>query len=87
MDSKEKKEMLKVFNKALKLFRKEKLDKAADLFREAGRLAHKIGDIETETDSVKFMKRCLLKIQENLDKKKRILKTLSQNYMTKYFKK
>jgi hypothetical protein len=71
MDNRKKKELLNIFNKALKLFRKEKWEKASELFKEAGYLAHEIRDKETEKDCVEYMEKCMIRIQKEMDNKEK----------------
>ncbi|MHA1268346.1 MAG: hypothetical protein ACTSPY_01045 [Candidatus Helarchaeota archaeon] len=81
MEDKDRKKTLKLFQKGLKLFRDEKFEKSYDLFRDAGYLANKIKDREIEKDCIEYMEKCMIKLQEKIDKeKKEIENSFSQLY-------
>lgn len=75
------KKLKKLINKATKLCKGEKWEKAVELFEEAGTLANFIGDKDISDECGKQMEECMLHIQDKMDEEeKKIEDTYSKLY-------
>ena len=69
-DDKTKTKLYKLFQKAMRLYTDEKWDKASEIFKKAGYLANQINDKTIESDCIEYIEKCMINLQEKIDKEK-----------------